>query len=267
MTLWFRNTWSGRNDAAKPVLRELDAVADAAVISATHHDLGDRLLYCEGVPRLLFTENESNNQRLFGTPNPTPWVKDAFNELIVHGRADAVNPNQSGTKAAAHYQVQVAAGASATVRLRLTSARAARPFGKAFDELFSTRLREADEFYRFITPPSLGEDRACVMRQALAGMLWSKQFYSFEADRWLGEHGAGMLQASPRAVRNRDWFHMVNDHVISMPDKWEYPWYAAWDLAFHAIAFAGADAEFREAADRIDAQRALPASERADSGL
>ena len=243
-TLWFRNRWSASSDAAKPVLREFDRVGDSGVIVATHPELGDRLLYCEGDARLLFTENETNNQRLFGKSNPSPYVKDSFNELIVHGREDAVNPNQTGTKAAAHYQAQIAADGSATIRLRLTSERVARPFGKAFDEVFSLRVREADEFYGSITPPGTGEDRARVMRQALAGMLWSKQFYSFDAEKWLVEHGAGFMQSPLHSVRNREWFHMVNDHVISMPDKWEYPWYAAWDLAFHAIALAGVDADF-----------------------
>ena len=214
-TLWFRNTWAAANSAAKPVLRQLDRIADSGVIVATHPELGDRLLYCEGDARLLFTENETNNQRLFGKPNSTPYVKDGFDELIVHGREDAVNPNRTGTKAAAHYQAQISAGGDTTIRLRLTSERVARPFSKAFEDAFSTRMREADEFYGSITPPGTGEDRARVMRQALAGMLWSKQFYSFEADRWLAEHDAGPFQSASRPVRNRDWFHMVNDHVIS----------------------------------------------------
>jgi hypothetical protein len=243
-TLWLRNTWSAENGAAKPVLRRLETAADSGVIAATHAKLGNRLLYCEGAARIVFTENESNNRRLFGTPNPSPYVKDAFNEWLVHGREETLNPKETGTKAAAHYERRVEGGGSASIRLRLTDQRNARPFGKAFDDLFATRLREADEFYAAVTPVGTGEDRARVMRQALAGMLWSKQFYSFEADRWLGERGAGMMQSPAFPVRNREWFHMVNDNVISMPDKWEYPWYAAWDLAFHAIALSGVDVDF-----------------------
>ncbi len=243
-TLWFRNTWSLAEGAAKPVVKEAARVAGSAAISAVHVELGERHLLCEGDPELLFTENETNNARLFGGQNATPYVKDAFDEYLVHQRRDAVNPSRTGTKAAAHYRVAVGAGQTAVLRLRLTGARPAAAFGNGFDEVFAARLREADEFYRSITPASLSEDEARVVRQGLAGMLWTKQYYFFDADRWLDEHQANPMLGQTRQMRNREWYHMVNDHVISMPDKWEYPWYAAWDLAFHCIALSAVDPDF-----------------------
>jgi hypothetical protein len=213
------------------------------VISATHPTLGERWLYCEGTPDLLFTENETNHQRLFGRPNASPWVKDGFDAWLIHGRQEAVNPSQVGTKAATHLRLEVVPGQSKVLRLRLSEASLASPFG-GFDAVVQERLAEADQFYRSITPPSATDDAARVMRQALGGMFWSKQYYYFDGNQWLKEHGVDPLDPSSRSMRNRAWFHMVNDHVISMPDKWEYPWYAAWDLAFHAIAMSGADGDF-----------------------
>jgi hypothetical protein len=246
-TLWYRNTWSWSQGAAKPVLRNAGSRSGAMVVSASHAELGDRELRCEGEPTLLFTENETNNQRLFGSDNPSRYVKDAFHEYLVNQRREAVNPAGTGTKAAAHYELDIPPGQTATVRLRLTDttpATAPRLFGAVFEELFAVRVREADEFYRSITPASLSADEAQVMRQALAGMLWSKQHYSFDASRWLREHNAHPLEGGQREVRNRNWYHMVNDHVISMPDKWEYPWYASWDLAFHCVALSAVDPDF-----------------------
>jgi hypothetical protein len=246
-TLWYRNTWSWSKGAAKPVLKRAGNRPDVAVVSAAHIELGERELRCEGAPTLLFTDNESNNKRLFGTDNAAPYVKDAFHEYLINQHREAVNVEGTGTKAAAHYVLDVASGQTATVRLRLTDTeRRASPglFGSVFDELFALRVREADEFYSSITPASLGSDEARVMRQALAGMLWSKQYFSFDAGRWLTEHGAHPLHGGTRQSRNRDWYHMLNDHVISMPDKWEYPWYASWDLAFHCIALSAVDADF-----------------------
>jgi len=242
-TLWFRNTWS----AAPPAVRPLLAAAAGRVrtIAATHPDLGECALRCDGEPTLLFTENETNNRRLFGSDNPTPYVKDAFHEYVVHGRRDAINPEGRGTKAAADYALTVEGGKSAVVRLRLCRADAkGDAFGRAFDEVFASRIREADEFYRSITPPSCTDDEARVIRQALAGMLWTKQYYEFDADRWLEEHNAHPLMGQSRQMRNREWFHMFNADVISMPDKWEYPWYAAWDLAFHCVALSAVDPDF-----------------------
>jgi hypothetical protein len=209
--------------------------------------LQDYTLACEGEPQLLFTDNETNKERLFGTPNAGPFVKDGIDNCVVHGSTQAVNPGQTGTKASAHYRLMVGAGESAVLKLRLTgdSARqAGDPFREDFDKVFATRLREADAFYQAVTPPSVGADEASVMRQALAGMLWTKQYYYFDADKWLEEHQAHPLHGHTRQMRNREWFHMVNDHVISMPDKWEYPWYAAWDLAFHTIALSVVDPDF-----------------------
>ncbi|HTP97904.1 MAG TPA: glucosidase [Casimicrobiaceae bacterium] len=242
-TLWFRNTWSVAPSAVKP---SLAAVAGRMrAIAATHPDLGEYALRCDGEPTLLFTENETNNRRLFGSDNPTPYVKDAFHEYVVHGRRNAVNPEGRGTKAAADYALTVEGGKSAVVRLRLCRADAkGDAFGRAFEDVFASRIREADEFYRSITPASATEDEARVIRQGLAGMLWTKQYYEFDADRWLEEHDAHPLMGQSRQMRNREWFHMVNADVISMPDKWEYPWYAAWDLAFHCVALSAVDPDF-----------------------
>jgi hypothetical protein len=224
-TLWFRNTWSWSEGAPRPLLRQ----AGTQVVAASHPELGERFLYCEGEPPLLFTENETNNARLFGAPNRTPYVKDGINNAIVHGRTDAVNPTRTGTKVSADYQVTVGAGQSKVIRLRLTptapqalkqayAAANGDPFGQHFDEVLNTRLREADEFYASITPPTLNEDTTRVMRQALAGMLWSKQHYNWDGDVWLDEHGADALVTQSRYSRNKEWVHMVNDDVISMPD-------------------------------------------------
>jgi hypothetical protein len=246
-TLWYRNTWSWSEGAVKPALKNAGRRSGGTVISTSHIELGDGELWCEGEPTLVFTDNETNNRRLFGGENATPYMKDAFHDYLVHQRPDAVNAEGTGTKAAAHYELDVAGGQTATIRLRLTeTALRARPgfFGAAFDEQFAGRVREADEFYKSITPTSLSTDEASVMRQALAGMLWSKQYFSFDAAKWLEEHGAHPLEGGTRRVRNRDWYHMVNDHVISMPDKWEYPWYAAWDLAFHCVALSAVDPDF-----------------------
>ena len=239
-TLWFRNTWSWEADQPKPSLRE----AGPGTIQASHHELGEYWLLCDGAPELLFTENESNASRLWGQPNATPYVKDAFHEYVISGRGEAVNPAKVGTKAAAHYVLDVPGGGSKTVRLHLASARAADAFG-GFDEIFKRRIADADEFYARISPTLLNEDERRVHRQALAGMLWSKQYYYFDLDQWLQEHRSHPLMESGRnGGRNTEWFHMLNADVISMPDKWEYPWYAAWDLAFHTISLSLVDFDF-----------------------
>ncbi len=174
----------------------------------------------------------------------------------------------TGTKAAAHYELSVGAGATAVIRLRLSNAApgAEEPFGRRFDQIIEARRREADEFYRAITPAGVGEDAANVMRQALAGMLWSKQYFFFDVDKWLQEHGVDPMRPT-RQMRNREWFHMISDHVISMPDKWEYPWFAAWDLAFHTIALATVDVDFAKQQLDLLLGGALPASDRTDPGL
>lgn len=239
-TLWFRNTWSWKAGAPKPNLRAVDGG-----IHASHPELGDYTLYCDGAPELLFTENESNLDRLWGQPNASPWVKDAFHQYAISGHREAVNPAQTGTKAAARYALDVPAGGSTVVRLRLTATPAAEPFGESFDATVTARRADADEFYQRITPHTLSEDERRVHRQALAGMLWSKQYYLFDVDTWLKEHEAHpLLGTAHRTVRNAEWFHMFNGDIISMPDKWEYPWFAAWDLAFHTIALALVDFDF-----------------------
>jgi len=239
-TLWFRNTWTWKEGAVQPSLRQ----AEDGTVVASHAQLGERTLCCEGNPELLFTENESNLNRLWGQANPSPYVKDAFHNYIISGNHEAVNPARSGTKAAAHYRLEVPAGASKVVRLRLGANPPANAFGR-FDEIVSARLDDANEFYERITAPSLGEDERRVFRQAMAGMLWSKQYYFFDLDKWLEEHDSHPLTSDGRHFsRNMQWFHMLNSDVISMPDKWEYPWYAAWDLAFHTIALSMVDFDF-----------------------
>ncbi len=239
-TLWFRNTWSWGDGQGRPNLRK---AGDAAVL-ATHPTLVDYTLQCDGKPELLFTENESNATRLWGQPNPSPYVKDAFHEYVVSGKKEAVNPAGSGTKAAAYYMLEVPAGGHKSVRLRLSAKPATRAFSD-FDQIFAARLADANEFYDRITPENLSEDERRLHRQALAGMLWSKQFYYFDLDKWLDEHDAHpMMGTGGRDLRNTEWFHMLNRDIISMPDKWEYPWYAAWDLAFHTLALSLVDFDF-----------------------
>jgi mannosylglycerate hydrolase MGH1-like protein len=244
-TLWFRNTWTWWPDKPKPSL-QLVTIKKGCAVAATDSILGKRFLYCEGDVPFLFTENETNNERIFGTPNAGPYVKDAINNYVVQGKKEAVNPKNEGTKAAAHYQLNVGAGATATIRLRLSALEPSAlgsPFAD-FNQIMETRRHETDEFYRAITPERIGEDEARVMRQALAGMLWSKQYFGFDLGMWLKEHGLESPQQGGKHVRNSEWFHMINQHIISMPDKWEYPWYAAWDLAFHTLALSTVDVEF-----------------------
>jgi hypothetical protein len=243
-TLWFRNTWTWWPDQPKPSLGQMPNTS-TTTIETSHPELGGFLLHCDGNPHLLFTENDTNNERLFGKPNPTNYVKDGINDFVVSGRQAAVNPNQIGTKAAAHHQIKIGAEETSVIRLRLSKAAVDDPFGGEFDEIVEQRRSEADAFYRAITPPGISEDAASVMRQALGGMLWSKQYFFLDTDKWLEEHGADPLHPYTRlGIRNREWFHLIADHVISMPDKWEYPWFAAWDLAFHAIALATVDIDF-----------------------
>ena len=253
-TLWFRNTWSWPKGGSKPVLKSVKG-GKHSVIHAQHTDplflesLADSYLYCDGKVPVLFTENETNQQRIFGAPNRSPYVKDSIHNYIVHGQKDAVNPDGVGTKASPHYQLTVDPEATQVVRLRLTQTAPDElrdPFG-TFDAAMNKRLKEADEFYDALTPPAFkaDRDRANLIRQAFAGMLWTKQYYYFDADQWLEEHHAHPLhKGSQQSIRNREWFHMVNDDIISMPDKWEYPWYAAWDLAFHTVALTAVDPDF-----------------------
>ena len=242
-TIWFRNTWSWGDDDLRPDLRQV-----AGGIELDHPSMGKRWLYCEGAPELLFTENETNRQRLFGVENPCPCVKDGIHDYIVNGQRDAVAPELMGTKAVAHYRVEIPAGESVTIRLRLTDidfSGVAQAAFDGFDKMFATRKNESDEFYRTVVPQDLSADAQNVMRQSLAGMLWSKQFYHYELKRWLEGDPRNPQPPSERlGGRNKEWPHLYNADVISMPDKWEYPWYAAWDLAFHCVPLALVDCEF-----------------------
>ena len=245
-SLWFRNIWSWWPEQPKPSLKASGAVNGASVIAASDAKLGTYYLHCEGRPPLLFTENETNNQRIFGSANTTAYVKDGIADFVTQGKQGAVNPQQIGTKAAAHYPLMVEAGQTAVVRLRLTNT-PAEAMGNPFDgfaDILRARQSDADAFYRAITPAGVTKDEALVMRQALAGMLWTKQYYFFDLEKWLAEHADDPATPGKRRVRNRHWEHMINDHVISMPDKWEYPWFAAWDLAFHTMALSTVDIDF-----------------------
>jgi len=252
-TLWFRNDWSSwiaqsNRAPEKPNLQQIPGLTGTSAVAATHSLLGELILFCEGEVPLLFTENETNHERLFpGLKNESPYVKDGINDWVVQGNQGAVNPGKQGTKVAADYRAMIDAGQTKVIRLRLSKSspdQKCEPFGKQFEEVFANRLREADEFYKSVTPPSVSEDAANVMRQALAGMLWSKQFFFFDGDNWLDEHNSNPLHTGFRNLRNSEWFHMLNQDIISMPDKWEYPWYAAWDLAFHALPLSIVDPDF-----------------------
>ncbi len=252
-TVWFRNRWSFGEKNPRPILELFPGVS--SVIRATEAELGEYFLYCDGNPELLFTENETNSKRLFGVQNAAPFVKDGINNYLVHGQSDAINPLRTGTKAAAHYQLTVPGNKSEVVRLRLSTVapsgtdqndeKGSRAFGRQFEKVMQARRQEADEFYAEIIPRSLDADAANVMRQALAGMLWSKQYYYFDVNRWLEERGCDPYFSNGKiAPRNGHWHHMYNADVISMPDKWEYPWYAAWDLAFHVLPLTLVDPDF-----------------------
>ncbi len=242
-TVWFRNVWSWGGEVVRPSLRQVEARR----VAASHPVLGARRFDADGAPEWLFTENDTNAERFGHGPNPSPYVKDAIHNYVILARQQAVNPARTGTKAAAHYSFTIPAGASQVVRARLSDVAGsdAEPFGPAFDRVMADRRREADEFYTDLVPQSLTADAANVMRQALAGMMWSKQFYNYDVDRWLSERGSDPFKPKRRrGPRNDQWHHMLNADVFSMPDKWEYPWYAAWDLAFHVVALTLVDEDF-----------------------
>ncbi|CAN1210157.1 MGH1-like glycoside hydrolase domain-containing protein [Tumidithrix helvetica PCC 7403] len=250
-SLWFRNTWSWKDDTPKPQLLALQVNNSLNVIAADSPDLGKMWLYCPNSQELLFTENETNYQRIFGIENASPYVKDGINDRIVNGKTEAVNPEQKGTKAAAHYLLTIAAGETKVVTLQLSEIPPNQfTQGGSFpqasvEEIFSKRLHEADEFYQRISPFEMSEDMRNVQRQAFAGMLWSKQYYNYSIKDWLD--GDPALPKPPRdrqQGRNSQWFHLETEDILSMPDTWEYPWFAAWDLAFHAIPLAMLDPDF-----------------------
>jgi hypothetical protein len=290
-TIWFRNTWSWGRDPRKPSLRQ----ATPAMIEARHDELGSYEFHCENVEEFLFTENESNLQRLWGVPNHSPYVKDSINDAVIQNKTDLVNPNKFGTKAAAHYRFTIPANESRTIRLRLRkmidnhhsagdsvvplspihssaltgASRPSLPGGESesdeatrlsvplspgvratslfhdFDEVLATRKAEANEFYDTIAPVNLGSEYRAIQRQALAGLLWTKQFYYYVVEEWLtGDPANPPPPASRWSGRNFDWQHLYNERVMSMPDSWEFPWYASWDLAFHCIPLALVDPHF-----------------------
>ncbi|HEU5181691.1 MAG TPA: glucosidase [Candidatus Polarisedimenticolia bacterium] len=249
-TLWFRNTW--RWDAHLPGAKPEIRLADRMSLAARHATLGEMRLAASpsrrGVrPTWLFTENETNTQRIFGTPSASTYVKDAFHEALIAGRAEAISLQGPGTKAAAHYLLEVPAGESEVIHLRLfmEASPPADPLGKSFAAIFALRQQEADAFYAARLPASLTDAQAAVCRQGYAGLLWSKQFYHYVVREWLeGDPGEPPPPRERRNGRNHEWTHIYNRDVISMPDKWEYPWYAAWDLAFHMIPFSKVDPAF-----------------------
>ena len=246
-TLWFRHTWSWAGGTDQPSLRRLSDSAEFTAMQAEHSELGSRWCYADQAVPVLVTGNETNNERVFGTANEAPYVKDGIDRAVVHGEAAAVNPAGVGTKAAFHYRLQVSGGGSATVRIRLTDSEykaqdETSPFTN-FDEVMNARRGEADQFWGELLTGDLTEDDRLTVRQALAGMLWSKQYFLYDIERWLDGHGVDPL-GSGSGVRNQDWRHLIAEDIISMPDKWEYPWFASWDLAFHALALALVDISF-----------------------
>jgi hypothetical protein len=249
-TVWFRNTWSWGVDERRPRLRREDTTPDLLAVRLRHFEMPLRWLICaqlpESSPELLFTENETNLERVFGAENSIKYVKDGINDYVVNGVRDAVNPQLTGTKAAARYQLNIGAGDTVTVKLRLTTNEPkAEMLGEEFEEVFAARRREADEFYAKVQPDSASEDAKNIQRQAFAGMLWSKQYYHYDVRRWLrGDSAQPDPPKSRRQGRNHEWRHLHNEDIISMPDKWEYPWYAAWDLAFHCLPLALVDPDF-----------------------
>jgi hypothetical protein len=248
-TLWFRNTWSWEDHQTKPQLKAIDGNGEqASAIAAQHPDLGSYWLYCQDQPPLLFTENETNFERLFETPNAGPYCKDGIHDAVIHGQAEAVNPDQIGTKAAAQYRLELEAGQQRVVKLRLRpiGPEAGNPLGGEFDRILGDRKREADQFYYDLMPKALSNDDRNIQRQAFAGMLWSKQHYRYDVSRWL--NGDRTPPAPERAHgRNYQWGHLDSNDILSMPDTWEYPWFAAWDLAFHCLPLALVDPDFAKA--------------------
>jgi hypothetical protein len=246
-TLWFRNTWD-QGSSPKPLIKAKQDASGECCLDATHPELGDFTLHCQGADELAFTENETNTERIFQQPNRSPYTKCGINRYLVHGEKAAINPAQQGTKAAAIYNLVIEAHASISIKLRLTkttSKQEAKPAHQDFDQVLDHRKQDCDDFYAWLVPTGLSADQKLVFRQAMAGMLWSKQFYNYDIVTWLQQRGVDPLGMSgEEGIRNQQWQHMNNCDVISMPDKWEYPWYAAWDLAFHTTTLALADPSF-----------------------
>ena len=245
-TLWFRNTWSWDQSEARPSMRVSRFNSTFSVVEASHPTLHNRWLYCESAKELLFTENETNRQKLYGVRNASKYVKDGINDFVVHGKKHCVNPALIGTKMSVHYVLKIGAVDSRIIHLRLTDSSSLRaPFNRSFAKTFQKRKREADEFYKRISPFSVNDDESTVQRQAFAGMLWTKQFYHYIVEDWLNGDPVGPPPPeSHKTGRNHEWEHLYNEDILSMPDKWEYPWFAAWDTAFHTLPLAMIDPEF-----------------------
>jgi hypothetical protein len=246
-TLWFRNTWSWGRDQTKPTLRKAAERSHIAVITASDPAIGDYDLFCDSIDDLFFTENETNAERLWGIEKSQAFVKDSINDCVVNGKIDKVNPVQTGTKAAAHYKFNIPPGETISIRLRLTrgGAKTSAEAFADFDAIFKLRRAEADQFYNELAPESLGEEHRGIQRQAFAGMLWNKQFYHYIVDQWLdGDPGQPTPPPERLEGRNSRWRHIYNERVMSMPDKWEFPWFASWDLAFHCVPLALIDPQF-----------------------
>ncbi|MBX7173806.1 MAG: hypothetical protein K1X72_22745 [Pyrinomonadaceae bacterium] len=253
-TIWFRNTWSWFENCKKPILQRADIdTENLSAIQLKDEVRGVWWLLCEGSAQLLFTENETNFKKLYNAQNASVYVKDGINDFVVNGELSAVNLNQFGTKSSAHYVFNIEGKSSETIYLRFSCQESAEKqkfssgedFIEECEAVFQQRIAEADEFYNGIIPEKLSDDAKSVMRQACAGMLWSKQFYNYVVKEWLdGDPAQPKPPEIRKSGRNSGWTHLYNDDVISMPDKWEYPWYAAWDLAFHCISLAIVDAEF-----------------------
>jgi hypothetical protein len=246
-TLWFRNSWE-QGDNVKPLIKVQPGKSGAASLHATHPDLGDFALHCKDADELVFTDNETNTEIIYDKPNQSPYTKCGINRYIVHGETAAVNPSQQGTKASAIHHLSIGANASYTIQLRLTKSTPETQNDSAFydfDQILDRRKQDCDDYYARVMPAGLSTDQKLVFRQAVAGMLWSKQFYNYDIAPWLQQRGIDPLGAvNGQGFRNQQWHHMNNSDVISMPDKWEYPWYAAWDLAFHTMAFSLVDPSF-----------------------
>jgi hypothetical protein len=253
-TLWFRNIWSWDKDAEKPRLKVCQSDSEGAVIEAFHPSLGKRWLYCQGssnsdrIP-FHFTENETNLHRLFGVENLTPYVKDGINNAVVEGQLNCVNPQQTGTKCSADYVLSLEPNETQTIRLRLSNKPDLAPaFGSEFENTWQTRVQEANEFYQQLAPFAMSDNLRNIQRQAFAGMLWSKQYYAYSIENWLaGDPAAPPPPQKRKRGRNAQWVHFDAAEILSMPDKWEYPWFAAWDLAFHTIPLALLDPDFAKA--------------------
>jgi Glycosyl hydrolase family 63 C-terminal domain len=244
--LWFRNTWDWNPKEEKPFIKIAGAHENIDIIEAFHPTLGKRWLHCENAAELLFTDNETNYKRLYGTENPSSYVKDGIHHYVINHQLDSVNPNNVGTKFAAHYTLSVAPNETKIIRLRLSNEESLTdPFGTAFEQMFQTRRQEADEFYQQVCPFTLSDDERRIQRQAFAGLLWGKQFYHYVVYDWLnGDPDQPPPPPERKTGRNHEWIHLFNEDILSMPDKWEYPWFAAWDLGFHLVPLAMVDPEF-----------------------